>query len=82
MRQQLIVALRKTADEINKLAPICGMLALRKVNALDENSSLKAIIRTGDDLVLMASKVQKATDDNNDTGQPLASGKGWTVANV
>ena len=74
LKEQLIKALTETANEINELAPINGLLALRKVNALNENSSLKAIIRTGDDLVLMASKVQQS--------QPLASGKGWVVANV
>ena len=73
MKQQLIEALRETANEINEIDSNFGKYALRKVNALNETSSMKAIIRTGDDLVLMAAKVQD---------QPLASGKGWMVANV
>ena len=58
MNQKIYEALKVAAQEINEIDEDYGFYALRKINALNENSPLKDLIRTGKDLVLMASKLE------------------------
>ena len=59
MTSKLYEALKATANEINDKNEEYGFYALRKVNALNENSSMKSLIQCGNDLVLIASKIEE-----------------------
>ena len=55
--EKLYEAIKKSAEEINEANEEYGFYALRKVEHLNENSPIESLIRTADDLVLMAEKI-------------------------
>lgn len=57
MNATLYEALKETANEINSKNPELGFYALRKVAAVNANSPLEKLVKVGDDLVLLASKI-------------------------
>ena len=59
MTSKLYEALKITANEINDKNKEYGFYALRKVNALNENSPMKSLIQCGNDLVLIAKKIEE-----------------------
>lgn len=58
MKQKMYEAIKEAANEINEVNEFYGKYALRKVNALNENSPLESLIQTAEDLVLIASKLE------------------------
>lgn len=58
MNQTLYEALKTTANEINEHNKELGFYALRKVNAVNANSPLKTLVEVGNDLVLLAKKLE------------------------
>jgi hypothetical protein len=58
MKTKLYEAIKNTVTEIKELDNgFYAECAERKLNAVNENSSIKALIETADDLVLIASKL-------------------------
>ena len=49
MTKEMYEAIKKTAQEINEIDEFYGKFALRKVNALNENSPIESLIRTAED---------------------------------
>lgn len=57
-QQALYEAIKETANWINAIDPEYGEFALRKVASLSADSDIEALIRAGDDIELIVSKVQ------------------------
>jgi hypothetical protein len=58
MKAQLIKSIKESAEEINEVNPEYGFYAMRKANSVNENTSLENLIKTAEDLVLIAEKIQ------------------------
>jgi hypothetical protein len=56
MIEQLITAMKETATEILKINPKLGGYAWRKINCLGSNPTLKAVMTSASDIVLLAEK--------------------------
>ena len=58
MNEKLYSALKETAEEINSRNKELGFYAIRKVSALSANSPLEKLIRCGNDLMVIAKKLE------------------------
>ena len=57
MNEKLYDAIKDTAEKINEADGFYGKLALRKVSAVNANSSLEVLVEVARDLDLIASKL-------------------------
>lgn len=56
---ELYQACKAAAEEINRTDPLRGFYALRKIDHISPTSSLEVLIRTGEDLAMIAELSQK-----------------------
>ena len=56
LKQEMIKGMFLVASQIREVAPINGFYALRKAGAVNADMPLKELIRTGDDIMMIAKK--------------------------